>query len=56
MKEFAIKHPILTFFLADSIVCGVVKIVAMITGYHGPVVVATTNKEDSEDEPANDTQ
>ena len=25
MKEFALKHPILTFLLADSLICGIVN-------------------------------
>lgn len=32
MKEFALKHPFLTFFAIDAVVGGVVKIVAMLTG------------------------
>lgn len=53
MKEFALKHPFLTFFIADAIVSGVVKIVAMLTG-NVETGDTTTNEEDSEDEPAND--
>lgn len=27
MKEFALKHPILTFLLADALICGIVNVV-----------------------------
>ena len=27
MKEFALKHPILTFLLADTLICGVVNVI-----------------------------
>ena len=29
MKEFALKHPILTFLLADALICGIVNVVAI---------------------------
>lgn len=32
MKEWCIKHPILTFLLADSAICGVVNIIKAVTG------------------------
>lgn len=32
MKEWAIKHPILTFLLAGEVVTGIVSIVSAITG------------------------
>lgn len=28
MKEFALKHPILTFFLCDTLICGVVNVLS----------------------------
>ena len=35
MKEFAMKHPILTFFLVDSAISGIVKIVTTIVDAFG---------------------
>lgn len=34
MKEFALKHPWMTFFLVDAAITGVVKLVYALTGYH----------------------
>lgn len=35
MKEFALKHPIITFLLADSAICGVVRIVQAVAAAIG---------------------
>ena len=58
MKEFALKHPFITFFIADGIVTGVVKIVAMLTGYAKKPDEQTTetNEEEPNNEPAGDIQ
>lgn len=32
MKEWCIKHPILTFLLADSAICGIVNVIKAVTG------------------------
>lgn len=60
MKEFALKHPFLTFFMVDATITGVLKIVAMLTGNfrigNAKTGETTTNEEDSEDESANDIQ
>lgn len=57
MKEFIMKHPIISFLLADSAITGVVKIVAMLTGnYNKPVVAGTDNKEEISNEPVADAQ
>ena len=34
MKEFALKHPWMTFFLVDAAITGVVRLVYALTGYH----------------------
>ena len=41
MKEFALKHPWMTFFLVDAIVCNVCKVVVILTG-HGKEISETT--------------
>lgn len=41
MKEFAMKHPILTFFLADALITGIVNIVCSFSG----------GKKEDEEEP-----
>lgn len=48
MKEFALKHPILTFLLVDSAIGGVVKLIYALTGYHDKCEVVETEPEDSE--------
>lgn len=47
MKEFALKHPILTFLLADSAICGILNLVNALCG---------RKKEVKADEPAGDIQ
>ena len=54
MKEFAMKHPILTFLLADAAIGGVVKIVCSIANIFSGG--KDDNKEEPEDEPACDIQ
>ena len=57
MKEFIMKHPIISFLLADSAITGVVKIFAMLTGnYNKSATAATDNKEDTNNEPVADAQ
>lgn len=59
MKEFALKHPFLTFFAIDAIVGGVVKIVALLTGNvpNSNCGTATeTNEEELNNESAGDIQ
>lgn len=53
MKEFALKHPFLTFFAIDAIVGGVVKIVALLTG-NVPNSNCGTTTETNEEEPNNE--
>jgi hypothetical protein len=57
MKEFALKHPIITFLLADSFIAGAYKticFVATLFGKNQPDSEAL--KEENADEPANDIQ
>lgn len=57
MKEFALKHPFLTFFAIDAIVGGVVKVVALLTGNVPKTeckVTTETNEEEPNNEPAGD--
>lgn len=62
MKEWALKHPILTFFLADAAICGVVNIITSITGccrktvtVSAETTVTTAGGED-DDEPEEETE
>ena len=53
MKEFAMKHPILSFLLADAAIGGVVKTIQAICGIFGNKETTTTiNAEVSADESA----
>lgn len=66
MKEFAMKHPILTFLIADALIGGVVSIVRALSG--NPLVCYNVEdteeeseeieekKEDEPDEPSGDIQ
>lgn len=67
MKEFALKHPILTFLLADTLIAGVVNIVRtglVAFGKNEPRVAAfritknanSNNEEETTDESANDVE
>ena len=58
MKEFASKHPFLTFFIVDAAITGLVKIVAMVTGYapKPETEPKETTKEEPNNEPAGDIQ
>lgn len=48
MKEFALKHPIITFLLADTVICGVLNVLSAAFGKN--------KKEETVDEPACDHQ
>lgn len=50
MKEFALKHPWMTFFLIDSAIAGVVNIVKCLTGYHDQVRTVTMPVTEDEGE------
>ncbi len=59
MKEFALKHPWMTFFLVDGIVSGIVKIVCTAlnrgqtdTTVEVPVEITAEIKEDEKGETA----
>lgn len=52
MKEFALKHPWMTFFLIDSAIAGVVNIVKCLTGYHDQERTVTTSVTEDEGEKA----
>ena len=41
MKEFALKHPWMTFFLLDAAIVNICKVVCILTG-HGKEVAETT--------------
>ena len=65
MKEFALKHPIITFLLVDSLIAGAYKticFVATLFGKNQPDSEAFFDgdtvyvKEENADEPANDIQ
>lgn len=61
MKEFAMRHPILTFLLVDSAIGGVVKIVTSITGAFGrndeeAETTIEVTKEETPDGPSGDIQ
>lgn len=48
MKDFALKHPWMTFFLVDAAITGVVRLVYALTGYHEHEVIRT--EEPSEED------
>ena len=52
MKEFALKHPFLTFLLVDGAITGIVKIVTAFTGKGAAVTepAAETAEEKEADE------
>lgn len=55
MKEFAMKHPILTFLLADSLIAGVVNIIGHVTAAFGKnTVVEEKTIEVAEEEKTDD--
>jgi hypothetical protein len=39
MKEWALNHPWMTFLLVDSLIAGVVKIVAVIGSKGRPIII-----------------
>lgn len=49
MKEFALKHPWMTFFLADAAIAGVVRIVYACLGYHDNVTTTKTTEKPEEE-------
>ena len=57
MKDIALKHPILTFLLADSLIAGVCKTIKFIAcAITGTSMEETTTctKEENADEPSGD--
>ena len=61
MKEFALKHPIITLFIADIVTTGLyntVKFIAAAFGKNQVIEVnsSRTKKEADTDEPAGDIQ
>ena len=51
MKEFALKHPILTFLLADTLIAGVCNVFGSIFGksnetQESTVTISTTEEDD----------
>ena len=65
MKEFALKHPILTFLLADAVITGIVNVVRtglVAFGKNGPSIAAVkitetnNNKEETTDESSTDAE
>lgn len=48
MKEWALKHPVLTFLLVSSAIDGAVKVFRLVTGALGK------NNEETEEEKANE--
>ena len=60
MKEWALKHPVMTFLLADAIIAGTLKVVAFGLSVFGktPAVTqtATDTEEESKDESSDDIQ
>ena len=48
MKEFIMKHPIISFLLADAIVVNICKTICIITGHGGGTVEQSS--EESEEE------
>lgn len=55
MKEWAFKHPIMTFFLVDAAIAGVVNICRLAIDALGKGTEEET-KEEKEHEPAGDIQ
>ena len=63
MKEFAMKHPFLTFFMVDSAIGGVVSIVKAVVGLFNKgdktevtISPAPVVEEETQDEPSGDIQ
>lgn len=60
MKEFIIKHPIITFLLADTLICGVVNLGTNIArafaskGRSTEAPVQEKTEEDDANEPSGD--
>lgn len=44
MKEFALKHPWMTFFLVDAAIVNICKVVCILTG-HGKEIADSETKE-----------
>lgn len=44
MKEFALKHPWMTFFLVDAAIINICKVVCILTG-HGKEIADDTKTE-----------
>lgn len=49
MKEFALKHPWMTFFLLDAAIVNICKVVCILTG-HGKEIVDDTKTETETEE------
>lgn len=49
MKEFALKHPWMTFFLVDAAIVNICKVVCILTG-HGKEIADSETTETKTDE------
>lgn len=56
MKEFILKHPIISFLLADSIITGVFNTVKYVSACFAKNNVVEVMEGEKHDEPANDIQ
>lgn len=56
MKEFALKHPFITFLLVDAVVCNVLNFGNNILRLIDRKKNEETAEEETPDEPANDIQ
>ena len=56
LKEFIMKHPILTFLLADTAITGICNTVKYVAAAFGKNQVVEVTEEGKKDEPAGDIQ
>jgi hypothetical protein len=56
MKEWALKHPVMTFLLADAAIGGIVNVCKMVVAAFTGTTAKEENEEEKQDEPAGDHQ
>lgn len=48
LKEFIMKHPIISFLLADAIVVNICRTICIVTGHGGDVSETKTEESEAE--------
>ena len=56
MKEWALKHPVMTFLLADTAIAGIVNVCKLVIAAFSKNNISEVSEEEKQDEPAGDHQ